>query len=288
MEAKNSNWKTPCYEKLQELLKKRFSASDNQIQIGLIEDTMSHELYNAVRNNKNDVNNFLDVLEQVCREKQIDCSTVLHQATPTGDSLHHVAAEYGRERIAELLVDNNFSLVVTNNRKDTAIHVAARAKNIGVMRVILSKFDDARSKDDFIMLPNKLGKRALHEAILSKYLEGLNFLLSEQSESRVSHKSRGNSPLHAAISENNIAFLKNIVHEKEGLMYFRDEHGNTPLHYAAYIGYVEGVRELLNKSNLVVFQRNSNGDLPIHIACQSSRVQVVKQLLRIECPYTRF
>ncbi|XP_054781920.1 protein ACCELERATED CELL DEATH 6-like [Prosopis cineraria] len=166
------------------------------------------------------------------------------------------------------------------------------------MRVILSKFDDASSKDDFIMLPNKLEKRALHEAILSKYLEGLNFLLSEQSEStqplyrdtnppespiyvatqvrdvrilhrllqilfpsgRVIHKSRGNSPLHASISESNIA----------------------------YIGYVEGVRELLNKSNLVAFQRNLNGDLPIHIACQSSRVQVAKQLLHVKCPYTRF
>ncbi|XP_054781922.1 protein ACCELERATED CELL DEATH 6-like [Prosopis cineraria] len=236
MEAKNSNWKTPCYEKLQELIKKWFSASDNQIPIGLIEDTMSHELYNAV-------------------------------PTPTGDSLLHVAAEYGRERIVELLVDNNFSLVVTNNRKDTAIHVAARAKNIGVMRVILSKFDDASNED----------VRILHRLLQIPFPSG-----------RVIHKSHGNSPLHAAISESNITFLKNILHEKEGLMYFRDEHRNTPLHYAAYIGYVEGVHELLNKSNLVAFQQNSNGDLLIHIACQSSRVQVVKQVLRLECPYTRF
>ncbi|XP_054781847.1 uncharacterized protein LOC129289047 [Prosopis cineraria] len=266
MGPNDSNWKVPFYKRLEELLKK-FVSSVNHVQLGVNDDTMSYELYNAV----------LDVLEKVCREKQLDCSTVLHQATPTGNSLLHVAAEHGRARIAELLVDNNFLLIATNIRKDTALHVATRAKNIGVMRVILSKFDDASSKDNFMMLPNKSGNRALHEAILSRHHEGFDFLLSEQSEStwpsywdthpadspiyvavqtgdveilrrllqipfpkdRVIYKSQGNSPLFAAISECNIAALKEIVFKKEELMFVTDENGNTPLHYAAFTGYAE-------------------------------------------------
>ncbi|XP_054781923.1 protein ACCELERATED CELL DEATH 6-like [Prosopis cineraria] len=272
-------------------------------------------------------NKFLDVLEKVCREKQLDCSTIIYQATPSGDWLLHVAAEYGRTRIAELLVDNNILLIVTNKRKDTALHVAARAKNIGVMKAMLSKFDDASSKDNFIMLPNKVGNIAFHEAIMSKYREGFDFLLSEQSKStlsfywdtqpadspmyvavqsgdveilrrllqipfpsdRVIYKNHGNSPLHAAISERNIAVLKEIVDKKEELMFLRHENENTPLHYAAYTGYVEGVRELLNKSPLVAFQQNAiASNLPIHVACCAGHVQVVEEFLCVQGPCTSF
>ncbi|XP_054789369.1 protein ACCELERATED CELL DEATH 6-like [Prosopis cineraria] len=322
MKANDSiSWKVACYEKLQELLKKQFRSSVNQTQIGVINDSMSYELYNAVVDEHEDVNKFLDVLEKVCREKQLDCSTIIYQATPSGDSLLHVAAEYGRTRIAELLVDNNFLLIVTNKRKDTALHVAARAKSIEAMKVILSKFDDASSKNNFIMLPNKVGNTALHEAIISKDPEGFAFILSEQSEStlsfywdthpadspmyvavqsgnaeilrrllqipfpsdRVIYKSRGNSPLHAAISERNI---DEIVDKKEELMFLGDENESTPLHYAALTGYVEGVRKLLNKSTLVAFQQNANANLPIHVACGEGRVRVVKEFLRIQGPCT--
>ncbi|XP_054781924.1 protein ACCELERATED CELL DEATH 6-like [Prosopis cineraria] len=325
MRPNDSNWKAPSYGRLEELLKKQFSSSVNHVRVAVIDDTMSYELYDAVRDENGDVSKFLDVLERVCTEKQLDCSTVLNQATPTGDSLLHVAAEHGAISIAELLVDNNFLLIVTNNRKDTALHVAARAKNIGVMRVILSKFDDASSKDNFIMLPNKVVHTALHEAILSKYFEGFDFLLSEQSDStwplywdthptespiylavqigdvailrhllqipfpsdRVIHKSRGNSPLHAAISERNIAFVKEILDNKKELKFLKDENENTPLHYAAYAGYVEGVRELLKESTLVpLFQRNSQNNLPIHVACGQGHVQVVEELLRKQGPCT--
>ncbi|XP_054781909.1 protein ACCELERATED CELL DEATH 6-like [Prosopis cineraria] len=326
MGPNDSNWKVPSYKRLEELLKKQFSSSVNHVQVGFIDDTMSYELYDAARDENGDASKFLDVLERVSTEKQLDCSTILHQATPTGDSLLHVAAEHGRTRIAELLVDNNFLLIVTNIKKDTALHVAARAKKIGVMRVILSKFDDASSKDNFIMLPNKFGNRALHEAILSKHREGFDFLLSEQSEStwplywdthpadspiymavqtgdleilrrllqipfpsdRIIYKSQGNSPLFAAISERNIAVLKEIVDKKEELMFLTDEDGNTPLHYAAFTGYVEGVRELLNKSTLVAFQRNSKSNLPIHFACGKGHIQVVEELLRVQGPCTSF
>ncbi|XP_054799850.1 uncharacterized protein LOC129304186 [Prosopis cineraria] len=222
--------------------------------------------------------------------------------------------------------DNNFSLIVTNINEDTAFHVAARAQNIGVMDVILSKFDDSSRKDSFIMLPNKSGKRALHEAILSEYVQGIDFLLSEQSESTLSlywdthpadspicmavqtghmgilgrflsilfpsnrfiNRSDGNSPLHAATSAKYMDFLKNIVHKKEELMHLRDEHGYTPLHYAAYTGYVEGIRELLNKSTLIAFQRNSKYNLPIHVDCGQGHVRVVEELLRVQGPFTSF
>ncbi|XP_054789403.1 protein ACCELERATED CELL DEATH 6-like [Prosopis cineraria] len=287
---------------------------------------MSYQLYNAVHDENEDVSRFLDVLERVCTEKQLDCPTILHQATPTGDSLLHVAAERGRTRIAELLVDNNFLLIVTNVRKDTALHVSARAKNIGVMGVILSKFGDVSSKDNFIMLPNASGNRALHEAILSKYREGFDFLLSEQSENtwpfywdthpadspiyvavqsgdveilhrllqipfpsdRDIFKRQGNSPLFAAISQRNIAALKEIVDNKEKLMFLTDENGDTPLHYAACTGYVEGVHELLNKSTHLAFQQNSGSDLPIHFACYKGHIQVVEELLRVQGPCTSF
>ncbi|KAK7257445.1 hypothetical protein RIF29_31434 [Crotalaria pallida] len=322
-ESNDQEWKQRCNERMEKLKIARFPTQDassqqeEQEQEKLREEKhiMNFELYEAVENGNED--RFVDVLEQVFADTELTLFAIFDQVTPSGDSLLHVAADLGRERIAELIAYHFPGLLFgTNIRGDTALHVAARSKNCNIIKIILSQVEGLTK------LTNANGDTPLHAAVCSRNLAGIIELLL--ADSQVVHylnnsgksplylavtigdvdildlllqtpfpsnkplpQSHGNSPLHAAILERNSDMLKEILKRKPELIYLRDENGGTSLHYAAYIGYIEGVRILLNVSTLTALERNSKGDLPIHIACKRGHVIVVEELLQQEWPNPR-
>ncbi|XP_028787336.1 protein ACCELERATED CELL DEATH 6 [Neltuma alba] len=225
---------------------------------------------------------------------------------------------------------STMSLPQTNMKGDTPLHVAARAKNLLAIKNILdldkhfmtSEEVESIDKMQFIMLRNKYGRTALHEAVLNKDYSMVLFLLVAHKRSDLATYwtwnyyygckspmylavlvraddilylllrlipipsgkpiSNGDSPLHAALSERNKDLLKMIVDTEKELLYQRGENNNTPLYYAAYAGYMEGVCIMLETSSMIAFQRNSNGNLPIHLACEKGNVKVVKKLLEMD------
>ncbi|XP_054781910.1 protein ACCELERATED CELL DEATH 6-like [Prosopis cineraria] len=269
---------------------------------------ISNQLYEEVRDENEDVDGFVRVLEEVCHQRRLELSTIFNQVASTGDLLLHVAAKFGK--------------VERNMNGDALLHVAAKASNIEAIKVIL--FIDEHiikprlgQEANFIMSRNIYGNTALHEAVLSKH-DGVRFLLKAHSEcddlasywtwskkhSRKSPKylavEMGNveiidlllkipfpliltfqreTPLLAAISDRNLDVLQEIVNIGEELLYQGDETKNTPLHYASYRGYVEVVDRMLEKSTLIAFQRNSDGNLPIQLASIMGSINVVKKLL---------
>ncbi|XP_054780822.1 protein ACCELERATED CELL DEATH 6-like [Prosopis cineraria] len=310
-EVNDSNWKVLCYKRLQDLWDTDFGSSVHHTRF------INPELYNVIRDKNAGVNQFLDVLEQLCRENQLNCETILDKATAMGgDSLLHVAAEFGREKIVELLVDHNVSLHVRNKREDTPLHVAAKSKNIEVMKIILSGFKDADHKDKFIMLPNKFGTRALHESILSKHREGFDFILNEQSESTwplywdthpaespicvalqsgdvqildrllqipfpkdsTIHMCRGNSPLHAIISERNTG----MYHPPPSIAYLF----SSPISKRWFsipnsiLLHVALLQEMVDKKEELMYLRDEAGDTALHCAASRGFVQGVRILLQ--------
>ncbi|XP_054779826.1 protein ACCELERATED CELL DEATH 6-like [Prosopis cineraria] len=322
MEAR---WRPICYERVDKLVRRWSGSPDNRFPFSSQNvDVMIYELYEAVRDENQDVYNFVGVLDEVSGRKQLDLSIIIDQVTPAGDSLLHVAAEFGRKEIAELIACFFPKLLYKANIKgDTPLHVAARAKNNEVMKIILLTFENIDTSH-LITSENKFGNTPLHEAVLSKNLDGVNILLKAHDDVALArywnntypNKSpmylavltgdleilhrllqipfpsnltisncRGNSPLHAAILERKPDVLQEILNVREELMYLRDENEETPLHCAARVGYLEGVSVLLNKSNLTAFQKNSEGNLPVHLACEGGHVRVVKKLLEEKCPW---
>ncbi|CAL0333867.1 unnamed protein product [Lupinus luteus] len=308
-------WKERCKERIEKL--KEFYVEDAPSQFGLVKDKeiMNIELYEAVENG--DVDRFVEILEQVSTRKGQSLSTIFDQVTPSGDSLLHVAANLGKEQIAEL-ISHHFPELLTrrNINGDTALHVAARSKKYDIIKVILSQY---REVEEIVGLRNEQGDTALHEAVNSRHLGVVSeVLLAHKSVAHCLNKSgksplylsvltgdveiialllqipfpanemlprfRGNSPLHAAISNRNLVVLKEILERRTELIYFRDEHGGTPLHYASYISYINGVRILLNASTQTALERNKKGHLPIHLACKRGHVEVVRELLLQDWP----
>ncbi|XP_054781919.1 protein ACCELERATED CELL DEATH 6-like [Prosopis cineraria] len=276
--------------------KKWFISSINHVQIGVNDDTMNYQLYNAVHDEHEDVNKFLDMLDRLNMGEQGSQSCLL------------------------III---FLRIVTHVRKDTELHVAAKA--IGVMRVISSKFDDASSKDNLMMLPNKSGNRALHEAILSKHREGFDFLLSEQSESTWplywdTHQGRSyaglrssarsysskyregfdfllseqsestwpfywdthpaDSPIYVAVQTGDVEILHRLLQipfPTDWDIFKRQ--GNSPLFAAISQRNIAALKEIVDNKEKLMFLTDENGDTPLHYAARTGYVEGVRELL---------
>ena len=91
---------------------------------------MDFDIYKAVEDG--DPDEFVDLLENVFRKKKLSGSEILGQRTHGGDSLLHVAATSGSEKIVELVASHcPFLLEAPNIKGDTAIHETTRSKKGG-------------------------------------------------------------------------------------------------------------------------------------------------------------
>ncbi|XP_054781907.1 uncharacterized protein LOC129289122 [Prosopis cineraria] len=245
MAAYDSSQRERCNEKVRQLMNRQFSTSiDHRRFCHENEDILDYELYKVVRDRNTDVDTFVDELEKVCTQNQFHVSIIFNHVAPAGDSLLHVSAEFWKPEVVELIAQHFPVLLNKRNRKgDSPLHVAARANNIEAMNVILSKWQ-------FVTSENNYGNTALHEAVLSKHLEGVNnVLLSDEHTPTDQQAPIGLGTPSMVVNHQCADLLKRIVNMIEELRYQRDEKGNTPLHHdAANAGYVEGVGIMFRKS----------------------------------------
>jgi ankyrin repeat protein len=96
---------------------------------------MDLDLKKAVE--KDDVNNFIDTLEQVL-EGLCLCTIFDHQVNSLGNSLLHEAAKFGSIEITKLII-NHFPHLLTkqNFMGDTILHVAFKAKKINIVNMYI-------------------------------------------------------------------------------------------------------------------------------------------------------
>jgi len=68
------------------------------------------------------VDNFVEVLNQQCRERKLSLSDIFYQFTGASDSLLHLAAYHKKEHIAALICDHFPKLLIRRNvRGDTPL-----------------------------------------------------------------------------------------------------------------------------------------------------------------------
>ncbi|XP_054781931.1 protein ACCELERATED CELL DEATH 6-like [Prosopis cineraria] len=292
----HARWRPRCYERVDKLVRRWSGSPDNRFPFSSQnDDVMIYEFYEAARDENRYVYNFVGVLDEVSGRKQLDLSIIIDQVTPAGDSLLHVAAEFGRKETAELIACFFPKLLYKGNIKgDTPLDVAARANN-EVMEAILLTFENINTSH-LITSENKFGNTPLHEAVVSKNLDGVNILLKAHDDvalARYWNNAYPNkSPMYLAVLTGDLEILHFLLQIPfSSNLTISNCRGNSPLHAAilerkpARIGYLEGVSILLNKSTLTAFQKNSEGNLPVHLACEGGHVQVVKKLLEVKCPW---
>ncbi|KAI4332970.1 hypothetical protein L6164_017834 [Bauhinia variegata] len=307
-ERSDSNWRRRCRTKV-EILKAKFSnAREIHIQEILFRgiNMMSFGLYEAVR--KGDPDDFVEELEKSSLEKKVPLNEILDQVVGSaGESLLHVAAHFGREKIVELIAGQFPDLLLKRNVKgDTPLHVAARAKNSNVIMVILSQYAVAQRSKSMVMggeritrMSNEYGNTPLHEAVNRNHVNGVVLIyLADKSMIHCLNKSR-KSPLYLAVLTSNMEILHLLLQtpfpEDMPLLSCSDEnsmppplshpllsscHGNSPLHSAINVRKSDLIEEILRKGSELMYVRDEDGGSPLHYAASTGYVEGVRILLR--------
>jgi len=239
------SWKERCNKRMEELKNTQFSSQDAASQQELLHKelvgekiVLIPELYKAVE--EGNVNKFLDVLEQECKQRKLNLSVIFEQVTETGDSLLHVAADKGKEKIVELICCHFPELLIRRNvRGGTPLHVAVRSKNSTMVNLILSQYASMKSTHDVMKdkeitrEKDELGDTPLHEAVNNGDLSVLQVILHRDKDMvHELNKSRC-SPLFLAAASGNVAIVNLLL----DIPFSADQKlplcfGNSPLHAA--------------------------------------------------------
>ena len=239
MEANDAAWRERCNEKMGTLRKTQISASHSagilQEQLSFEKKFMILELCTCVKDKNAD--RFVDKLKDISDKTNLSLANILDQVTHTGDSLLHMAAHFGAEEIGELIACHFPELLTKRNVKgDTPLHVAARAKNPNVVRMILSQYDAVNSMGNednkLTRLENEHGNTALHEAVYTNHFETVSHLF--EADKAVAHhlNKSGKSALHIAVVNLNKGILYLLLEASFVDKPLAQHHGISPLHAA--------------------------------------------------------
>ncbi|XP_054781935.1 protein ACCELERATED CELL DEATH 6-like [Prosopis cineraria] len=281
-EESDSDWRS----EMSELMVKKFSSShdDDEQSTGSMVLMMPqfsstfYKLYKSVRDRDEDADCFVSHLKAECTVNKVDLATIFNNVTPTGDSLLHVAAEFGREEVVELIASHYPNLLSKRNKKgDTSLHVASRAKNIEAIKVILhiiSKKAKLIDKTKFVILRNNYQRTALHEAVLSQHSDRVVLLLNGHRRSVLAaywtwNKNYGcKSPMYLAVTTKNMVILAYLL-EKIAIP---SDHqaissGDFPLNAAILERNTELLKYIVRRGpEEIMYQKDERHNTPFHYA----------------------
>ncbi|PAA55583.1 hypothetical protein BOX15_Mlig032910g2 [Macrostomum lignano] len=197
----------------------------------------------------------------------------------------HAAATFNVEEAMQLLLrQKGIKIDVTDDKGQTALHVACRRSHVQIARLLLEFGAD-------VLKQEKDGVSALHQPARNGSLELCELLLSSGANVDTTDNN-GLTPVMVASIEGRLPILKRLLqHSTEKnekargsqagkmlLLELRDNDGSTALHHATQNRQVEILAHLLEAGANANAKRN-DGNTPLHIAASLGYQDVVEILL---------
>lgn len=185
-------------------------------------------LFEAVADHNN-VKDFIDKLEQLQRDKGLSLFTIFDQVlSPSGNSLLHEAAKFGKIKIIKLITKHFSDLITKKNIiGDTVLHVAVKEGKMDIIEFLAgsskkcSNHPYHQENEKLFQMKNRIRNTALHEAVIAHvhhpeyYSEEVaKNLLWVNPEAFYSLNMEGKSPFFLAVETrkiNNICFARPLL-----------------------------------------------------------------------------
>ncbi|TKV91501.1 hypothetical protein SEVIR_9G100500v4 [Setaria viridis] len=247
--------------------------------------------------------------------------SILSSTTPQLNTALHLAAAHGHAAFADEVLDKDEELLVARNDDgDTPLHLAAKAGKLEVAELLVSRaLAWPQDKKSPLVMTNKVGNTALHEAVRNRrgavavaLLDadpGRAYDLNEQMESPLHMAAReglvhvvrkifdftwveaeyvpsvavSGTALHQAVLGGHTKIVDIMVEKHIWLLDLTDSDGNNALHYAAQKNNSQVVELLLNKQAQLAYKPNGERQSPLHVAAHYGSTAVIKAMLR-HCP----
>jgi ankyrin repeat protein len=196
-------------------------------------------------------------------------------------SLLHIATMAGNQDAIEFLAAHGFTLDITDNLKQTPVHLAAQAGNELLIEVLLPLPGGTAA----LTCQDNNGKTPLHRAARDGHPDAARILLSrpEGLTALAYQDGHGRTPLHIAAFEGQTETARILLSIPEGLAALTcpDKYGRAPLHLTACRDHTETAKVLLSisKGPIVLTHQDKCGNSPLHCAVFKGHTETARELL---------
>lgn len=197
----------------------------------------------------------------------------IESKTSCGDSPLLLACHLDRIQILGILLKEGAKIAALNSEdKSTALHIAARRGNMGVLEALLAYPESA----ELLNTVDLNGNTPLLAALLSRQSTAAARLLSRRPRLDIVNE-RGISPLHAAIDEGFVDVARLLLADSDTGGDQADSHGRTALHRIASRGLTDLLEHTLKLST--PHARDFQGETPLHYAAARNQCDFIRKLI---------
>ncbi|KAJ0965477.1 hypothetical protein J5N97_026615 [Dioscorea zingiberensis] len=212
--------------------------------------------------------------------------------TAGGNTLLHIAAQYGQPRIAEEVCRRECSLIsAVNVRLESSLHLCAKSGHLKASEVIINYIVRKGGFEDVLRVKNMNGDTALHEAVRAGHVHMVKKLISVDAVSASIVNNAGMSPLYLAVMRNSPAMVEALLQPSSS---YAGPGGQTALHAAVVRSPDEQLLRLLisiMRNNVEITAMllkwkprlgrvsDDSANIPLHYVAASGDVRIARLLL---------
>ncbi|KAI4369445.1 hypothetical protein MLD38_017882 [Melastoma candidum] len=218
------------------------------------------------------------------------CLTFFSQTTPKGNTILHVAAEFGHPDFFKEAVNLCPSLFGDSNAKgETTLHVAARVGCSEVVDFVIARaktlFADAeKANSSYLSFRRQvdMGRdNALHSAARNVHLAVAKSLIEADPRLLDFVNDADESPFYITVAKEHQGIAKLILSKCVSCLY-GGANGMTALHAALYYQLNETIKEIVRKRSHMIGEADALGWTPLHYAAHFGNVKAAQLFLRYD------